>query len=78
MLNLMFQTLLNSIDSRQAKVGVIGLGYVGLPLIQAFVSAGYHTLGFDVDLSKVDQLLSKDIYFTFCNFISINRAWHTI
>jgi len=58
----MFQTLLNSIDSRQAKVGVIGLGYVGLPLIQAFVSAGYHTLGFDVDLSKVDQLLSGKSY----------------
>ena len=58
MLNLMFQTLLNAIDSRKARVGVIGLGYVGLPLVRAFVSAGYHTLGFDIDPSKVDLLLA--------------------
>ena len=58
----MFQTLLNAIDTRKARVGVIGLGYVGLPLIQAFVSAGYQTLGFDIDPSKVDQLLAGKSY----------------
>ncbi|MCA9246003.1 MAG: nucleotide sugar dehydrogenase, partial [Planctomycetales bacterium] len=42
--------------------GVVGLGYVGLPLIQAFVGAGFQTLGFDVDQSKVDSLLAGKSY----------------
>ena len=36
----------------------MGLGYVGLPLVQAFMAAGYKTMGFDVDQSKVDMLLA--------------------
>ena len=36
-----------------ANVGVLGLGYVGLPLIRTFVAAGFRTLGFDVDEAKV-------------------------
>ena len=58
----MFQTLFDTIERRKARVGVIGLGYVGLPLIQAFVSAGYDTVGFDVDQSKVDKLLAGESY----------------
>ncbi|MBA62464.1 MAG: UDP-N-acetyl-D-glucosamine dehydrogenase [Planctomycetaceae bacterium] len=58
----MFQTLLESIESRKATVGVIGLGYVGLPLVRAFVYAGYQTIGFDVDQSKVTQLLAGKSY----------------
>jgi UDP-N-acetyl-D-glucosamine dehydrogenase len=50
------------ISQRQAKVGVIGLGYVGLPLIQAFVGAGFRTLGFDVDASKIQRLLRGESY----------------
>ncbi len=45
-----------AILDKSARVGVIGLGYVGLPLINAFVSAGFRTLGFDVDQRKVDAL----------------------
>jgi len=44
------------IESKQAVIGVIGLGYVGLPLIRAFTAAGLKCLGFDVDQSKVDKL----------------------
>ena len=44
------------IQEKQATVGIVGLGYVGLPLIHAFVSAGFRCLGFDVDQNKVDQL----------------------
>jgi UDP-N-acetyl-D-mannosaminuronate dehydrogenase len=54
--------LAEKIASKQAVVGVVGLGYVGLPLIQAFVGAGYKTLGFDVDQSKVDSLLAGKSY----------------
>lgn len=44
------------IEQRTATVGIIGLGYVGLPLIDAFVRAGFACQGFDVDASKVDAL----------------------
>lgn len=48
--------LLAKIDSRQAKIAVVGLGYVGLPLAGALEQAGYSVLGFDVDDSKVTML----------------------
>ena len=50
------------IQSKAAVVGVVGLGYVGLPLIRAFVAAGFRTLGFDVDQAKVDRLLAGQSY----------------
>lgn len=55
-------TLEQRIRDKSAKVGVIGLGYVGLPLIRAFVEAGFDTLGFDVDQKKVDRLLAGQSY----------------
>jgi UDP-N-acetyl-D-glucosamine dehydrogenase len=51
-----------AIRDRSARVGVIGLGYVGLPLVRAFVGAGYPTLGFDVDQSKIRRLLLGESY----------------
>jgi UDP-N-acetyl-D-glucosamine dehydrogenase len=50
------------IRTKKAIVGVIGLGYVGLPLIRAFTAAGFHCLGFDVDQSKVEKLKSGRSY----------------
>ena len=52
----MSEKLLQRITDRQSVVGVIGLGYVGLPLIDAFFHAGFPCLGFDIDQRKVDQL----------------------
>ncbi|HVE77578.1 MAG TPA: NAD(P)-binding domain-containing protein, partial [Gemmatimonadaceae bacterium] len=40
--------LLSKIDDRSATVGVIGLGYVGLPLAVAFAEAGFRVIGYDV------------------------------
>jgi UDP-N-acetyl-D-glucosamine dehydrogenase len=48
--------LKEKIERRQAKVGVIGLGYVGLPLAVEFATAGFDVTGFDVDASKVEQI----------------------
>jgi len=48
--------LLDRIQSRHARVGVIGLGYVGLPLAVEFARAGFNVVGFDVDTSKTDQI----------------------
>ncbi len=44
------------IDRREFKVGVVGLGYVGLPLAVEFAKAGFHVTGFDVDREKVDSI----------------------
>ncbi len=47
------QGLAKKIENRQALIGIIGLGYVGLPLAHAVHGAGYHILGFDVAAGKV-------------------------
>jgi UDP-N-acetyl-D-glucosamine dehydrogenase len=54
--------LQQAIANKTARIGVVGLGYVGLPLIRAFVAAGLRTLGYDIDLSKVQRLLAGESY----------------
>ena len=54
--------LLDKIQAKQARVGVLGLGYVGLPLVVEFAKAGVTAIGFDVDASKVDALARGDSY----------------
>ncbi|HEY3246318.1 MAG TPA: nucleotide sugar dehydrogenase [Phycisphaerae bacterium] len=49
-------SLLTGIKDRTAEVGIIGLGYVGLPLVRTFCSAGFTCLGLDIDPQKVAQL----------------------
>jgi UDP-N-acetyl-D-glucosamine dehydrogenase len=56
------QLLREKIQSRRALVGIIGLGYVGLPLARAFGTAGFAVLGFDVDQSKVARLERTESY----------------
>jgi len=50
------------IRTKQATIGVIGLGYVGLPLVRAFTACGFRCLGFDVDQSKIDKLKAGESY----------------
>jgi UDP-N-acetyl-D-glucosamine dehydrogenase len=49
-------SILDRIRSRQARVGIIGLGYVGLPLAVEFAHAGFDVTGFDVDEGKTSQI----------------------
>jgi UDP-N-acetyl-D-glucosamine dehydrogenase len=49
-------SILESIVSRRARIGVIGLGYVGLPLAVEFARAGFDVTGFDVDEAKTSQI----------------------
>ena len=58
----MKKALLDRIWNRKAVVGVIGLGYVGLPLALRFVETGFRVLGFDVDSDKVRQLRNGRSY----------------
>ena len=50
------KSLSQRIHGKTARVGIIGMGYVGLPLARQFAHAGFETIGFDVDESKVRQL----------------------
>lgn len=54
----MFNHLIEKIENRQATIGVVGLGYVGLPLAVEKAKAGYKVIGFDVQQSRVDQVNS--------------------
>jgi UDP-N-acetyl-D-glucosamine dehydrogenase len=54
---------LEGIDQRTARIGVIGLGYVGLPLALAFAEAGFTVTGFDTDPSKPRELTAGRSYF---------------
>jgi hypothetical protein len=46
--------LLEKLRSRQALIGIVGLGYVGLPLSLTYAEAGYRLLGLDIDQAKAD------------------------
>lgn len=52
----MKEELLKKIKNKEIIVGIVGLGYVGLPLAVEYAKAGYKTIGFDVQASKVDKV----------------------
>ncbi len=57
-----FAELLQAIDGRSARIGIIGLGYVGLPLVQVFCEAGFNVAGFDIDPEKIARLAAGESY----------------
>jgi UDP-N-acetyl-D-glucosamine dehydrogenase len=61
-MNSLAQALIQKLDSRTARAGVIGLGYVGLPLAVEFASGGLRTSGIDLDVSKVSTINSGSSY----------------
>ncbi|HAA05589.1 MAG TPA: nucleotide sugar dehydrogenase, partial [Syntrophobacteraceae bacterium] len=54
--------LLARIQNKEAVVGIIGLGYVGLPLLIQFGKAGFPVIGFDIDKKKIEALLRRESY----------------
>jgi nucleotide sugar dehydrogenase len=54
--------LISKITSNSAVIGVVGIGYVGLPLIIEFLKKGYTVHGFDVDQNKINTILEKKSY----------------
>ncbi len=54
--------LIEKIKGRTATIGVIGLGYVGLPALYAFHQAGFNVIGFDIDTKKIEALRAGNSY----------------
>ena len=54
--------LLNKLADKKATIGIVGLGYVGLPLLLRYCEVGYKVIGFDIDQSKVDALALGQSY----------------
>jgi len=58
----MLQKLRKKIKTKKAKIGVIGLGYVGLPLAAAFAKNGFAVIGIDTDPDKIKKLMRAQSY----------------
>ncbi len=58
----MKQQLINKLTDKTAVIGVVGLGYVGLPLALRYAEAGYKVLGFDVDPEKINKITAGTTY----------------
>ena len=56
------EELMRKITDQRALVGIIGLGYVGLPLVREFCAAGFKVVGFDIDPKKVAMLKAGRTY----------------
>ena len=67
--------LIQKIEKRRALIGIIGLGYVGLPLVVRFGEEQFHVLGFDTDPQKVDLLNEGKSYL---QSVSTNRIQHLV
>jgi UDP-N-acetyl-D-glucosamine dehydrogenase len=57
-----FLALKDKIETKTAHVGIVGLGYVGLPLAVEFAKAGFHVTGIDLQQSRVDRLMMGESY----------------
>ena len=66
--------LLSKIENKESIIGIIGLGYVGLPLVIRLSEAGFKAVGFDVDDKKVDILQAGESYIRHIGEEQINSA----
>jgi UDP-N-acetyl-D-glucosamine dehydrogenase len=66
--------LLTKIKENKAVIGVVGLGYVGLPLLMEFVEEGFKTIGFDIDTKKVEALNAGKSYIKHINSARVQKV----
>ena len=66
--------LINRIQSGGATIGVVGLGYVGLPLALRFTETGFNVIGFDVDAAKAETIANRQSYFSHIAHERVDRA----
>ncbi|WP_339512628.1 UDP-N-acetyl-D-glucosamine 6-dehydrogenase [Pseudomonas sp. RL_15y_Pfl2_60] len=68
------QSAVEKFKTKQAIIGIVGLGYVGLPLMLRFNSIGYKVLGIDIDQGKIDKLNVGESYIEHIPSSSIKKA----
>ena len=68
-------TLLAKIESRTAVVGIVGLGYVGLPLAVTFAEAGVRVKGVDLNAERVDGVNRCESFIENTPIVSRNTTW---
>jgi UDP-N-acetyl-D-glucosamine dehydrogenase len=66
--------LIEKLASKRATIGIVGLGYVGLPLMLRYCEVGYKVIGFDIDQSKVDALTRGHSYIEHISAAAIGEA----
>lgn len=68
------EVLIEKLNNKTAVIGIVGLGYVGLPLMLRFVEVGYKVLGIDIDEAKVSQLNQGRSYIEHISSEKITKA----
>src|SRR5688572_17151059 len=68
------EQLVEKIKSREAVIGICGLGYVGLPLVTAFHRVGFKVIGFDIDEKKIERLRAGESYIKHIDFKKLKAA----
>lgn len=68
------EKLIEKLDKKSALIGIVGLGYVGLPLVLRFAEEGYRVLGIDIDASKVTKLNAGKTYIEHIPSSAIGKA----
>lgn len=66
--------LINKIYDKNAVIGIVGLGYVGLPLMLRFSEVGFKVIGYDIDQKKVNELNAGNSYIEHISATSIQEA----
>jgi len=74
----MKEQLLSKIKDKNVTIGIVGLGYVGLPLMLCYVEENYKVLGLDIDASKVSQLNQGQSYIEHISSDSISNASNSL
>tara|TARA_X000000950_G_C13916410_1_gene661181 strand:- start:28 stop:1329 length:1302 start_codon:yes stop_codon:yes gene_type:complete len=65
--------LINKIESKKVTIGVIGLGYVGLPLLLRYAEVGFRVVGFDIDKEKINKLNNQQSYISHISSLKIKK-----
>lgn len=70
----LLQTTIGQLNSKKAQIGIVGLGYVGLPLAIRYAEAGFQVLGFDIDSYKINKIAEGKSYIEHISSNSIAKA----
>lgn len=73
----MYDALFKKIDQKKARVGILGMGYVGLPLAEVFCGAEFPVLGFDIDPEKIKKLNAGKSYIEHIPLLRIRQMRQT-